>query len=198
MEVGFGAGFDGGEIGGGFFAQEHAVVGVGLVRVLSRPRTFRSRMEEREMSSTSWSFSTRIELGGKTATGFRVPADVVEAMGDGKKPKVVVTVNGHSYRSTVAVYGGVAMLPLSAENRRPADVEAGDTVTVALERDTAERRVEVPGELATALDSSPGARAAFEALSYSKQRERVDAVRSAKRAETRVRRIAGIIAGLVG
>ncbi|MGH3683138.1 MAG: DUF1905 domain-containing protein, partial [Natronosporangium sp.] len=52
-------------------------------------------------------FRTVIELGGKTATGFRVPSEVVEALGAGKKPKVRVTIGSHTYRSTVAVYGGV-------------------------------------------------------------------------------------------
>lgn len=140
-------------------------------------------------------FTTRIELSGKTATGFQVPDDVVEAMGSGKKPKVVVTIAGHTYRSTVAVYGGVFMVPLSAENREAAGVAAGDTVEVTLALDTAERRVEVPEDLAAALDRA-GARAAFDALSYSKQRERALAVTSAKRPETRERRVATIVAEL--
>ena len=141
----------------------------------------------------SQTFTTRIELGGKTATGFGVPAKAVEAMGVGKKPKVLVTINGHSYRSTVAVYSGEFMLPLNAENRRAAGVEADDIVEVTIEHDIAERRVEVPADLAAALDAHAGARSAFDALSYSKQRERAYAVTSAKRSETRERRIAKII-----
>jgi len=70
-------------------------------------------------------FRTTIELGGKTATGFRVPDEVVEQLGSGRKPKVVVHIGGHTYRSTVAVYGGVSMLPLSAANRRAAGVVGG-------------------------------------------------------------------------
>lgn len=146
----------------------------------------------------SQTFTTEIELGGKTATGFRVPTEAVEAIGAGKKPKVLVSINGHTYRSTVAVYGGVFMLPLSAQNREAAGVEAGDTVEVTLEHDTAERRVEVPDDLAAALDSHPGTRAAFDALSFSKQRQRAEAVASAKRPETRERRIAKVIGELTG
>lgn len=141
-------------------------------------------------------FETTIELHGKTATGFQVPVAVVEALGPGKKPKVLVTIGPHTYRSTVAVYDGVPMLPLSAENRTAAGVQAGETVEVTIGLDTAARTVEVPDELASALAASAGARAAFDALSYSKQRERVLAVESAKAEETRRRRIDKIVAEL--
>ncbi|WP_425300152.1 DUF1905 domain-containing protein [Nocardia flavorosea] len=103
-------------------------------------------------------FDTVIELAGKTATGFRVPAPVVEELGSGKKPKVAVRIGGHTYRSTVAVYGGEYMLPLSAENRNAAGVSAGETVTVDVELDTSERTVTVPGDLAAALAGASGAR----------------------------------------
>ncbi|MDX3658896.1 YdeI/OmpD-associated family protein [Streptomyces sp. ID05-26A] len=145
---------------------------------------------------TRHTFTTLIELNGKTATGFRVPADVVEALGQGKKPKVLVTIGAHTYRSTVAVYGGDFMLGVSAANREAAGVAAGQTVEVTLEPDLAERTVEVPGDLAAALDATPAARAAFTALSYSNQRQRAEAVASAKQPETRARRIEKIIAEL--
>lgn len=149
------------------------------------------------MSQTSsQTFTTQIELGGKTATGFQVPADVVEAMGAGKRPKVLVTIGPHTYRSTVAVYSGAFMLPLNADNRRAAGVEAGDTVQVTLAPDTEERRVEVPAELATAFEAHPGTKTAFEALSFTRQREHAQAVTSAKQEATRERRIAKIIAEL--
>lgn len=144
----------------------------------------------------SETFTTQIELGGKTATGFRVPASAVEAMGEGKKPRVLVTIGGHTYRSTVAVYSGEFMLPLNAENRQAAGVEAGDIVEVTIEHDTAERRVEIPDDLAAAFNANPGAQAAFNALSFSKQRERAYAVASAKRPETRENRISKIITEL--
>ncbi|MFT4125409.1 MAG: YdeI/OmpD-associated family protein [Gordonia sp. (in: high G+C Gram-positive bacteria)] len=143
-------------------------------------------------------FRTQIELGGKTATGFRVPAPAVEAIGDGKRPKVLVTINDHTYRSTVAVYSGEYMLPLNAGNRHAAGVEAGETVEVTIEHDSAERTVDIPAELAAAFAAHPHARAAFDALSYSKQRERAQSVASAKRPETRERRVAAIIDELTG
>ncbi|MET9224437.1 YdeI/OmpD-associated family protein [Lentzea sp. NPDC003310] len=141
-------------------------------------------------------FTTRIELNGKTATGIRVPADVVEALGQGKKPRVSVTIGGHTYRSTVAVYDGDFMLPLSAANREAAGVSANDTVEVTLEPDLAERTVELPDDLAAAFDRHPGVLAAFRALSYSNQRQRAEAVAAAKQPETRARRIEKIIAEL--
>ncbi len=101
-----------------------------------------------------------------------------------RKPPVVVTIGGHTYRSTVAVYGGVSMLPLSAENRTAAGIHAGDAVQVRIALDTAERTVEVPADLAAALARQPGAREAFDALSYSKRRAHVLAVESAKQEDT--------------
>jgi len=143
----------------------------------------------------SYTFSTQIELGGKTATGFRVPADVVQALGPGKRHRVLVTIGGHTYRSTIAVYGGEFMLPLSAANREAAGVKAGDVTEVAIELDQEERTVEVPDDLAQALQEH-GVSEVFAALSYSRQRERVESVTSAKQTETRVRRIAKIVGEL--
>src|SRR5688500_4277115 len=143
-------------------------------------------------------FRTTIELGGKTATGFQVPAEVVAALGAGKKPPVTVTIGGHSYRSTVAVYGGLYYLPLSAENRAGAGVAAGDEVDVDVELDTAPRQVVVPADLASARDAAPAARRAFDALSYSLRRRHVLAVEQAKTEQTRARRIAKVVVELTG
>ncbi len=134
-------------------------------------------------------FTTTVELGGKTATGFRVPNDVVVALGKGKKPPVNVTINGHTYRSTVAAYGEVSMLPLSAENREAAGVKAGDEIEVELELDTAPRVVEVPDDFAAAIAADPAAAAFWPTLSYSNQRWHVLSIEGAKAAETRQRRI---------
>lgn len=134
-------------------------------------------------------FTTTLELGGKTATGFRVPPDVVEALGKGKRPPVLVTINGHTYRNTVAVYGDVYMLGVAAEHRAAAGVEAGDRIDVELELDTAPREVEVPADFAAALDAEPEARRFFESLSYSNKRRFTYSIEDAKSAETRQRRI---------
>src|SRR5215212_12124357 len=108
-----------------------------------------------------------LELAGKTATGFRVPAEVVEALGRGKRPPVLVTINGHTYRNTVAVMGGVFMIGVSAEHRAAAGVQAGDELEVDIELDTAPREVAVPADLAAALDRDADARRRFNKLSYS-------------------------------
>jgi hypothetical protein len=138
-------------------------------------------------------FSTTVELGGRTATGFEVPPEVVDTLGAGKRPAVTVTVGGHTYRSTVAVMGGRYMLPLSAENRTAAGLSAGDAADVELELDTAPRVVEVPADLAAALDAEPAARAAFDALNYSNQRRHTLSVEGAKTDATRARRVAKVV-----
>jgi hypothetical protein len=143
-------------------------------------------------------FKTTLLLEGKTATGFRVPSEVVDALGRGKRPPVTVTINGYTYRSTVAAYGDVYMLPLAAEHRAAAGVTAGDELDVTLELDTAPREVEVPADLAAALDAAPDAKRAFEALSYSNKRRITLAVEGAKAPETRQRRIDKSIAELRG
>ena len=139
-------------------------------------------------------FRTTVELSGKSATGLPVPDDVVAAMDRGARFPVVVTINGFSYRSTVTPYRGRTMLPLSSENRTGAGVEAGQEIDVDIEYDDAPRTVEVPDDLAAAL-SGP-ARAAFDALSFSRQRAVVEPIEAAKTAETRERRIAKAVAEL--
>lgn len=104
-------------------------------------------------------FRTVIELGGKTATGLRIPDEVVTGLGAGRRPAVVVRIGSYSYRSTVAVMDGAFMLPLSAEHRAAAGLSAGDEVEVELQLDTAPREVTVPDDFAAALDADPEARA---------------------------------------
>jgi hypothetical protein len=134
-------------------------------------------------------FRTTVELGGKTATGLPVPAEVVEDLGAGKRPAVRVTIGPHTYRSTIAPRGGVFMIPLSAENRAGAGVVAGDEVEVAVELDAEPREVAVPDDLAAALAADDAARAEFEALPYSHRLRHVLAIEGAKAAETRQRRV---------
>jgi hypothetical protein len=126
---------------------------------------------------------------GKTATGIEVPPDVVASLGQSKRPAVRVTINGHTYRSTVAVMGGKFMLGVSAENRAAAGVAAGDRLDVDLELDTAPREVAVPSDLAAALKRDKEAKRFFDRLSYSRKQRIVLSVEGAKAAETRQRRI---------
>jgi hypothetical protein len=134
-------------------------------------------------------FRATIELGGKTATGFSVPEDIVTGMGSGKRPAIRVTIKDHTYRSTVAPMGGRFMIPLSAENRQAAGVAAGDEVDVEIELDTEPREVTVPADFADALSRDAEAKAYFDTLSYSHQLRWVLSIEGAKAAETRQRRI---------
>jgi hypothetical protein len=135
-------------------------------------------------------FRTTILQGDKTATGIRVPDEVVASLGAGKVPKVQVTIRGYTYRSSVAVVGGVFMVGVSAQNRAGAGVAGGDEVDVDIELDTAPREVTVPPDFAAALDAEPNARRTFDGLSYSNKGWHVGSIEGAKTDETRQRRIA--------
>ncbi len=141
-------------------------------------------------------FRTTIQLSGKTATGIQVPGEVVTSLGPSKRPPVRVTINGYTYRSTVAPMGGVFMLPVSAEVRQAAGVAAGDEVEVTLEADTQPREVTVPSDFRDALNTEPDARQFFEGLSYSNRQRLVLSIEEAKSAETRQRRIAKALSTL--
>jgi hypothetical protein len=130
--------------------------------------------------------------------GLEVPAGVVEALGGGARPPVVITVNGHSWRSRVAILRGRHLLGLSNANRTAAGVAVGDEVEVDLVLDTEPRVVVEPVELTAALDADPVARAAWDRLSFSHRREHVRAIDSAKRPETRARRVAQAVAAVRG
>jgi len=141
-------------------------------------------------------FRATIERGGKTATGIRVPDQVIEAFRAGRRPAVRVTINGFTYRSTVAVMGGAYMVGVSAENRAAAGIAAGDEVEVDIELDTAPREVTVPTDFAACLDADPDARRTFDGLSYSNRQWHVLQVEGAKTDETRQRRIGKSVAML--
>lgn len=142
------------------------------------------------MSPTpSVTFTTELFLAGKTATGMVLTDEVVEALGRGKRPPVVVQLPGYSYRSTVAVMSGRFMLPVAREHREAAGLSAGDRVEVTLSLDEAPRTVDVPNDLAEAL-AAAGLTEAFAGLSYSHRKEHVRAVEEAKKPETRARRVA--------
>ncbi|MDZ4765070.1 MAG: YdeI/OmpD-associated family protein [Chloroflexota bacterium] len=140
--------------------------------------------------------TTIIQAEGKNATGIRVPAEIIADLGAGKKPRVKVTLNGYTYSITVAAFGAVFMLALSAEHRNAAGVKAGDELAVTIELDTEPRTVDVPDDLAAALAAESGARAAFDALSHTMRKEYVRHVLDAKAEATRIRRIATIVGKL--
>lgn len=129
-------------------------------------------------------------------TGIEVPAEVVAALDAGKRPPVVINVNGYEYRSTIAPMGGKYLLPFSAERRNESGIQGGDAIDVDLTLDTTPRTVEVPDDLQSALNASSVAAAAWEKLSYTHRKEHVRSVIDAKKAETRTRRVASVVAKL--
>lgn len=134
-------------------------------------------------------FRTTILQGDKTTTGIQVPPEVVESLGAGKRPPVRVTIKGYTYRSSIAVMGGVYMVGVSAEHRKGAGVAGGDIVEVDIELDTEPRTVTVPDDFQAALDQDAEAKRFFEGLSYSNKLRHVLSIADAKTAETRQRRI---------
>jgi Bacteriocin-protection, YdeI or OmpD-Associated/Domain of unknown function (DUF1905) len=135
-----------------------------------------------------------LQMGNNT--GIEVPAEVVAALDAGKRPPVVIDVNGYQYRSTIAPMGGKYLLPFSAERRKESGIEGGDAIDVDLTLDTTPRTVDVPDDLQSALNASAVAAAAWEKLSYTHKKEHVRSVLDAKKAETRTRRVAAVVAKL--
>jgi Bacteriocin-protection, YdeI or OmpD-Associated/Domain of unknown function (DUF1905) len=128
--------------------------------------------------------------------GLEVPQEVVAALGGGKRPAVTITINGHSWKSRVAIMRGRYLLGLSNANRQAAGVVTGEEVEVEVELDAEPRVVVEPADFARALDADPVARTAYDRLSYSRKREHVLAIESAKKPETRMRRIEEALAML--
>ena len=124
-----------------------------------------------------------------------VPFDPKAVFGKVRAP-VVVRLGGHSYRSTIAAMGGTVCVPLRRSNREAAGLEGGETITVELELDTGVREVAPPRDLVAALRAAPPAWDRWRELSFSHQREHVEAIEGAKRPETRARRIANAVAAL--
>jgi hypothetical protein len=140
--------------------------------------------EDRE----SVTFETTLSATGNN-TGIPVPDDVIRQLGHGKRPPVLVKVNGYEYRSTVAVMGGQFLIGLSAAVRAATGLKAGDPITVTLRVAATPREVDVPADFAAALDAQEPARRFFDQLSNSMQRYHADNISAAKAPETRQRRI---------
>jgi Bacteriocin-protection, YdeI or OmpD-Associated/Domain of unknown function (DUF1905) len=134
-------------------------------------------------------FRTTLEAAGKTATGMEVPAEVVDALGAGKRPAVQVTINGHTYPSTIATYGGRYLIGVSAANREAAGVAAGDELDVELEVDHGSREAGVPEDLAEALAGARDAQHHFETLTPTQRGYFSSWIEEAKKPETRARRV---------
>ena len=140
-------------------------------------------------------FRATLSLENKNATGIHVPPEAVDALGGGRRPAVVATVNGYTYRATVMGYDPAdPLMPFSSEHRAASGLKAGDEVDVELVLDTAPREVEVPEDLAAALEADPAAKVFFDGLSNSNKRVHTLSVEGAKTPETRARRVEKAIA----
>jgi Domain of unknown function (DUF1905)/Bacteriocin-protection, YdeI or OmpD-Associated len=137
---------------------------------------------------TGVTFETTVAATGNN-TGIVVPEEVMDQLAAGKRPPVLVTVNGYDYRSTVAVMGGRYMIGISAAIRQATGLKGGDPIRVTLAVADTPREVEVPADFAAALAVDESVGAFFASLSNSLQRYHVDSVNGAKSLETRQRRI---------
>ena len=134
-------------------------------------------------------FRGTILSSGKMSAGIRVPGEVMDGLGGGKRPAVRVTIGEHTFRTSVGTVDGEPMLPVSVDVRSKAGVAAGQEVEVEIELDTRPREVTVPADLAAALDADPAARRTFDGLSYSNKQWHVLQIEGAKTDDTRGRRI---------
>ena len=128
--------------------------------------------------------------------GLEVPEELLEALGGGKRPRVTITINGHSWTSRVAIMRGRNLIGLSNANRKAAGVVTGDRVEVELELDLDPRVVVEPADFATALDAEPLARIAFDRLTDSQKSQHLRLIENAKKPDTRARRIEKMLATL--
>jgi hypothetical protein len=142
------------------------------------------------------SFTVERERAAETSARFRVPVDLAELYGRARPP-LKVTIRGHTWPTTPGVYAGVAYIGLNKDVRAAAGVDAGDRVRVSIELDTEPRTVAVPDDLRSALGADDAAQEAFDKLSYTHRREYVEWVEEAKRPETRARRVAGTVEGVL-
>jgi hypothetical protein len=149
------------------------------------------------MTETSQTFRTTLLASGGNNVGIGVPENVVMAFGRGKRVPVVVTIDGgYHYRNTIASMGGQYLISFNAETRKATGRGAGDEVEVRLDVDDAPRVVEVPDDLAAELAQDDVARAAWDNLSYSRQRAHAESITGAKVAATRARRVPKVLAAL--
>jgi hypothetical protein len=142
-------------------------------------------------------FTAELEAGRGGGAMVLVPPELATALGGLRQMRVVGTVNGVAYQSSVMPYGGRGLfLGVHKATREAAGVMPGERVDVVVSRDERPRVVEIPAELGAALAADPAARAAFDRLSFTNRKEMAGAVADAKRPETRERRLAAAMTRL--
>lgn len=141
-----------------------------------------------EAKPRSVTFDTTVAASGNN-TGIVVPDEVIAQLAAGRRPPVLIDVNGYQYRNTVAVMGGKHMISISAAVRQATGLKGGDPIRVTLTLADAPPKVEIPADFAAVLAADEPASAFFGKLSNSMQRYHVDNINAAKSADTRQRRI---------
>lgn len=131
-------------------------------------------------------------------SAFVVPAEKVAELGGGGRPKVVVTVEGVTWRTSIAPMGGRHLIGLTKAQHAQTGVEDGTTYLITVVLDEAPRVVEVPDDLAEVLAADERAKAVWQRWSYTRQKEAAAALTGAKKPETPARRLAKIVADLGG
>jgi len=132
-----------------------------------------------------------------SATFLAIPFNVFEVFGSRSRVPVIGTINGFPYKSTISPFGGVHYLGVNRQLREGARLKAGDVVEIEMSIDTGPRFIIPPKDLTTALDINIQARKNWKRLSYSHQKQYVDAVEEAKKPETRASRIQKTIQDLI-
>jgi hypothetical protein len=143
----------------------------------------------------TFKFQAKVAPSGN-ATAVEVPKDGIESFGAGARPPVAISINGHRWRSRIAVKDGKYLVGISAANRRASSISVGDLVEVLVALDEAPRRVVEPTDVSEALNKDQRARAAFDRLPFGLQRKHVAAIENAKSLQTRQRRIAKLVSDL--
>ena len=134
-----------------------------------------------------------IVIPSGNATAVEIPDDVVQSLGPEARPPVAITINGHTWRSRVAIKDGQRLVGISAANREAAGIAEGQQIEIDLLLDTAPREVEEPEDLKSALDANPAARAAFDKLPFGLKAKHVREIEAAKTPEVRARRIGKLV-----
>lgn len=133
--------------------------------------------------------------------GLVVPPDVVdylERAGGAKRPRVTVTISGHTWHTRLAIMRGRHLIGFSNANRTATAAEVGDEVVIDIAVDDSPELAETPTDLGDALQAEPAAHARFDALTTSQRKQHIRVIDQAKTAETRARRIAKLLQDLRG
>lgn len=147
-------------------------------------------MPPEPVSSPDMEYTGVLESTGANTAAFVIPDELVQGLNAGRRPKVKVTVNGQVFRTSIAKMGGPYWLGISKARREEAHLTVGESYELQIEIDTEERTIALPDDLAAAISGDQTALAAWEQLSFTNKREIAESISSAKRPETRDRRIA--------